>query len=95
MKKAILLTIVVIMFCGYGLALANDLAKLDQGGERILVIVRRIGYWIIIIKGISDLIKAGLNGDSKAIGKTIITCALLYGSLFFLPWALRLVEGIF
>lgn len=74
---------------------ANDLSKLDAGGQRILNIVRRIGYWVVLIKCIADLIRAGMNGDTHAIGKIIMTYLLIYGALFFVPWALRLVEGIF
>jgi hypothetical protein len=76
-------------------ALADDLSKLDEGGNRILIIIRRIGYWIILIKCIADLIKCGINGDTKSIGKTIMLYLMIYAALYFVPMALRLVEGIF
>ena len=73
----------------------TDLARLDEGGMKILAIVRAIGYWIILIKCIMELVKAAMEGDSNAIGKIIMTYVMIYGALFFVPWALRLVEGIF
>ena len=76
-------------------ALAQDLARIDEGGQRILEIVRRIGYWLILLKCLSELIKAGLEGDTKSLGKIVMTYVLIYGALFFVPYALRLVEGIF
>lgn len=72
-----------------------DLTRLDEGGMKILAIVRAIGYWIILIKCIMELVKAAMEGDSNAIGKIIMTYVMIYGALFFVPWALRLVEGIF
>jgi len=76
---------------------SNDLnlAKIEAGGQRILNIVRTIGFWLILIKAIAEVVKAGLNGDRNAITQIIITYVLIYASLFFLPWALRLVEEIF
>ncbi|HYF75466.1 MAG TPA: hypothetical protein VD757_02660 [Candidatus Nitrosocosmicus sp.] len=99
MKKKILLvltiTAVIVIASGIPVYAQDQLAKLDAGGNRILIIVRRIGYWIILIKAIGDVIKAGLNGDKHAMGQIIMTYLLIYGALFFLPWALKLVEGIF
>ena len=72
-----------------------QLDKIDAGGNRILTIMRRIGYWIILIKAITDLIKAGIDGNKHKMGEIVFTYILIYGALFFIPWALRLVEGIF
>lgn len=97
-KKVILAAItaggVIIAICNPCLA-ADQFSKIDQGGMKILTIVRRIGYWIILVKCISDLIRAGMAGDNHAVGKIIFQYVLIYGALFFVPWALRLVEGIF
>jgi hypothetical protein len=74
---------------------AADLGKVDAAGNRILLVVRRIGYWIILVKGLSDIIGQGMKGDVHAIGRTVMLYVILYGTLFFLPYALRLVEGVF
>jgi hypothetical protein len=89
-----LIALFIILLPIYAFA-ADEMGKLDTGGARILTIVRRIGYWIILIKGITEVVKAGLHGDKHAIGNIIMNYLLIYAALFFLPWALRLVEGIF
>ena len=101
MKKKIVITLIIIttiMLCWTLTIFAGteaQLAKVDAGGNKILTIIRRIGYWLILVKAITDVVKAGLAGDKDAIGKIVFTYVLIYGALFFIPWALRLVEGIF
>lgn len=73
----------------------DEFAKLDEGGEKILEIVQRLGYWIILLKCITELIKQGLQGELHSIGKTIMTYLLLYGALFFVPWLLGIISGLF
>lgn len=77
------------------LARSADFSALDEGGNKILDIVQKIGYWIILIKCIADLIKHGLQGNLHQIGKTIMTYILLYASLFFVPFILKMIEGLF
>lgn len=94
MKKLIILIIIFTFLISFPL-LADNLDRLDAGGQRIVGIVQRIGYWIILIKCVADLIKSGINGDTHSIGRIVMSYVLIYGALFFVPWALRLVEGIF
>lgn len=94
LPMAIMMAVCIVLFSMPAFA-ADQLTKLDQGGMRILTIVRRIGYWIILIKCIGDLIKSAAHGDMHAVGKIVMTYVLIYGALFFVPWALRLTEGIF
>lgn len=78
------------------IASANDgLDKIDIAGNQILTIFRRIGFWLILIKCIQELVQCALSGSSKNIGGIIVKYVVLYGAFFFVPWALRLVEGIF
>lgn len=102
MKKKMIITFIIItivLLCWalpiFASGTEDHLAKVDAGGNKILIIIRRIGYWLILIKAITDVVKAGLAGDKEAIGKIVFTYVLIYGALFFIPWALRLVEGIF
>ncbi len=74
---------------------ADGLDKIDQAGNRILAIFRRIGFWLILIKCIQELTQCALSGNSKNIGGIIMKYIIIYGAFFFVPWALRLVEGIF
>lgn len=70
-------------------------SNLDKAGNNILDVLRHIGYWIIIGTGGTGIIKCAISQDLHGIGKVVLTSVLLYASLFFLPFALRLVEHIF
>lgn len=90
------LVITLALFCfSTQISIATDLSGLDIAGNRVLVIVRRVGYWIILIKGINELIHTAMQGDTNGLGKTIMKYVLIYAALFFMPWALRQVEGVF
>jgi len=92
--KQLVVTLALIGFIT-NTSFASGENKIDAAGNRILVVVRRIGYWVILIKCISELIKNAMNGDIHGVGRTVMLYVIIYGCLFFVPWALRLVEGVF
>lgn len=95
-KKIVLIVIMTTLFVFYtSISLANGLDKVDRAGNQILNIFRRIGFWIILIKAIQELVQCALSGGNKNIGGIIVKYIIIYGAFFFMPWALRLVEGIF
>ena len=63
MKKIFFIFILMMLLIVFPV-FADELTKLDQGGMRILTIFRRIAYWIILVKCIADLLKAGIEGDT-------------------------------
>lgn len=67
----------------------------DVAGNRILGIVRRIGYWIILISCIYSVIGCVKEKDLKKLGNVIFFYVILYAALYFVPYMLRQVEGIF
>ena len=73
----------------------KGIEKLDVFGNTLLVLCQRIGFWIVVVKCIYDIIQCAIKGDRRALGTCILTYILIYASMFFVPWALRLVEGIF
>lgn len=94
--KFLLIVIVSIILIFYtSFSFAGDLTKIDNAGNKILTIFRRIGFWIILIKCIQELVTCAMNGATKNIGGIITKYIMIYGAFFFVPWALRLVEGIF
>lgn len=74
---------------------AEGIDKVDIAGNRILMIVRRIGYWVILIKAVYDVIGSIKNRDMKELGQVILFYLILYAALFFIPFALKQVEGVF
>ncbi len=73
----------------------TGLEGVDVAGNRILGIVRRIGYWIILISCIYSIIGCVKEKDLKKLGNVIFFYLIVYAALFFVPYALRQVEGIF
>jgi hypothetical protein len=57
--------------------------------------MRRIGYWVLLVMCILEVLKCVANGDTKEIGKIIMKYLLAFMVLFLIPWAFDLVIGIF
>lgn len=88
-------TIMIGLLSFSAFAADPDLSKIDALGNNILHVVNKIGFWVILVKCLMDVISSVMQGDVNKFGKTIIIYVCLYGSLYFVPWAMRLVEGVF
>ncbi len=69
--------------------------KIDALGNNFLTIAYKAGFWIILIAGITQILRAVNEHDRKKIVETILTYALMYSALYMLPEAMRLVDSIF
>lgn len=94
-KLIIIVSIILIFYSSICFAGDLNLDKLDIVGNRMLKIVWRVGYWMIVIKAIIDVIKSITQGGTKDIGGIVMKYVLMYLALFAIPWLLRLVEGVF
>ena len=74
---------------------AAGIENLDSAGFKILHIVRKVGYWIIVIQATKDVVKSAMRGATSDIGGIVLRYVLMYGALYVIPWALKLVEGVF
>lgn len=73
-----------------------DMTKIDVAGNMFLEIVKHAGYWIILLVAICNVIKtATATNNNSDIFKVIAKYILIYATLFILPWAFDLVEGVF
>ena len=91
-----IIAIMVLYLSVFAFADSPDkLAKLDATGNQLLYLARRIGFWIITVMATYKVIQCALKGNRKEVGEIIITYVLIYGSMFLIPWAMRLVEDIF
>lgn len=95
MKFKTILLALVLVFLSTSICFAAGMDNLDTKGNEVLFMIRKIGFWIILFKAICDIIQEALRGDLHAVGKTVLNYVILYGSLFFLPYAFRVVEGLF
>lgn len=88
-------SIVIILNTNNCYAIA-DTSKIDVAGNMFLEIVKHAGYWIILIVAICNVIKtATTTNNNSDIFKVIAKYILIYATLFILPWAFDLVEGVF
>lgn len=72
-----------------------DLSQLDSVGNELLSMGQHIGYWVVVIVAIFQIIKASASGDKHKIGEIIMMAVIVYGALFVVPYALNLVSNIF
>lgn len=88
------MSIVLIFYSS--ICFANQgLDNIDNVGNQILNIFRRIGFWLILIKCIQELVNCAMNGGGKNAGGIIAKYVMIYGAFFLVPMLLRLVEGVF
>ena len=76
-------------------ALTPGVAAIDAAGEKILDLIRRVGYWIAIILCSKDVLKHCMRGHVESIGSVIAMYGLSFGVLYFLPWLFDLIKSIF
>ena len=89
----IALTIDLSKFSSF--ALAPGVAAIDAAGQKILDLIRRVGYWIAIILCSKDVLKHCMRGHVESIGSVIAMYGLSFGVLYFLPWLFDLIKSIF
>ena len=71
------------------------LAAIDKAGQKILNLIRRVGYWIAIILCSKDVLKQCMRGHMESVGSIIAMYGLSFGVLYFLPWLFDLIKSIF
>ena len=74
---------------------SSPITKVNTAGGQVKVIFQQLGYWILLIAMLKDLIAAGIRKDKRAIGETLVFYMLLYGSLFFAPWMFDFIRDVF
>lgn len=73
----------------------DPLKRMDEGGEEVLRVGQRIGYWVCILMCIFEIIKKVKDGDTNAIWGILVKYAIAYGSLFGVKWILDMIGGFF
>ena len=76
-------------------ALTPGVAAIDVAGQKILDLIRRVGYWIAIILCSKDVLKHCMRGHVESIGSVIALYGMSFGVLYFLPWLFDLIKSIF
>lgn len=76
-------------------ALAPGTEAINVAGEKILGLIRDVGYWVAIILCSKDVLKHLMRGRMESIGSIIAIYGLSFGVLYFLPWLFDLIKSIF
>ena len=74
---------------------AIDMTKINNLGLKGLTIVRVIGYWAILIKGLSDIVGHASQGDAKGAFSCAFRYTCIFAVLFLLPMMLDMVKEAF
>ncbi|MDY3960962.1 hypothetical protein [Romboutsia timonensis] len=97
-KYMLLVTIVALtidLTAVSSFALAPGTEAINVAGEKILGLIRDIGYWVAIILCSKDVLKHLMRGHMESIGSIIAIYGLSFGVLYFLPWLFDLIKSIF
>ena len=97
-KYMLLVTIVALtidLTAVSSFALAPGTEAINVAGEKILGLIRAIGYWVAIILCSKDVLKHLMRGHMESIGSIIAIYGLSFGVLYFLPWLFDLIKSIF
>lgn len=76
-------------------ALAPGTEAINVAGEKILGLIRDVGYWVAIILCSKDVLKHLMRGHMESVGSIIAIYGLSFGVLYFLPWLFDLIKSIF
>ena len=95
MTLVILIALTVNLSCINAFAVAPGAAAIDAAGQKILDLVRKVGYWIGVILCSKDVLKHCMRGHLDSIGSVIAMYGMSFGALYFLPWLFDLIKYIF
>ena len=89
-----------VIYVTVGLSLGDassivSFADINTSGQRIYGKIMSIGKWIIVIKGVIDIIHQMLQGDFETAKKLFLTYLGCFAMMLALPWAMNEVEGVF
>lgn len=73
----------------------DPLERMDTGGEKMLEVGQRVGYWVCILMCVFEIIKKVKDGDTNAIWGILMKYGIAYGSLFGVKWILDMIGGFF
>ena len=95
MTLVILIALTVNLSTISAFAAAPGTAAIDAAGQKILDLVRKVGYWIGVILCSKDVLKHCMRGHMDTIGGVIAMYGMSFGALYFLPWLFDIIKSIF
>jgi len=95
LEKIIVMSLGISMYVNKVANAVPNSTKIDILGNKFLFISRRVGYWVVLIMCIVEIIKTIGNSDNKNIVKIIAKYLIIYASLFATPLLLDMVAEAF
>jgi len=89
----ILIALTVNLSTVNAFAAAPGTAAIDAAGQKILDLVRKVGYWIGVILCSKDVLKHCMRGHMDSIGGVIAMYGMGFGALYFLPWLFDIIKS--
>ena len=81
--KRFLITLLGLSLYAKNVFAASD--GIDKLGWTLLGLIRHWAYWILLIMCIVEVIKSGLNGDSKKSLPIIMKFVVIFASMYLIP----------
>ena len=102
-KCVAMVTPTIIMLSNNNIAYASNtlnvttsITKINQIGKLMLDISRNIGYWVCILKCVTDSIKGAMcHKENSEIFKTIFKYVLIFSTFYFMPSIFDMIKDIF
>lgn len=73
----------------------TNINAIDTLGNKMLVVVRTVGYWYAVIMCSVDSIKASLAGSANTISSIVFKYSLLFATFYFVPTIFDLIKSAF
>lgn len=68
---------------------------IDPLGWKLLGLIRQYAYWILLLYCIVEIIRAGLNGDSKKTFPILMKYLIIFASMYLVPELFDAIKGSF
>jgi hypothetical protein len=98
-KKLYMQLVVIVAVLGLTgntvMAAEVNTGKIEVFGRKMLGITRSIAYWVVLLKGLYEIIGHAAKGDKKGAFQAALTYILIFAVLFLFPMGLDMVKEAF
>lgn len=95
--KRLIFLVALLLINDTNLVFANDmnLSAIDTLGNKMLEVVRVVGYWYSIIMCCVESIKSAMAGTTNNITSIIFKYSMLFGTFYFVPAIFDMIKSAF
>lgn len=95
--KRLIFLVALLLINDTKLIFASDmnLSAIDSLGNKMLDVVRVVGYWYSIIMCCVESIKSAMSGTTNNITSIIFKYSMLFGTFYFVPAIFDMIKSAF